>query len=111
MLSTQETGLCLALTTAGSREQAEKIAHALVEQKLAACVNIVDGVRSVYRWQGKVEEAVEFLLLIKTSRANLTTVEQAVRELHTYDLPEFLVLPVEGGSAEYLEWVLKSMRA
>ena len=78
----------LVLTTAGSEEEARKIAHALVERKLAACVNIVPQIESVYRWQGKVESAREWLLLIKTTSEKFSVVRDAIRELHSYDLPE-----------------------
>ncbi|HEX6906513.1 MAG TPA: divalent-cation tolerance protein CutA, partial [Terriglobales bacterium] len=92
----------LVLTTAGSREEAEKIAQALVERRLAACVNLVGPIQSVYRWQGKVESAVEHLLLIKTTAALLESVANAIRELHSYELPECIQLSIEAGSAEYL---------
>jgi periplasmic divalent cation tolerance protein len=99
----------IVLTTAGSREEAEKIAHALVEGSLAACVNIVSPIHSVYRWQGKVESATEHLLLIKTTAALFDAVAKAVRELHSYELPECIELSIEGGSAEYLEWIEQSV--
>ncbi|HJX83037.1 MAG TPA: divalent-cation tolerance protein CutA [Candidatus Angelobacter sp.] len=93
------------LTTAGSQEEARKIAHALVERKLAACVNIVPQVESVYRWQGKVENAAEWLLIIKTSAAAFERVRDVVRELHSYELPECIMLEIAGGSPEYLAWI------
>ena len=99
----------IVLTTAGSLEEAEKIAHALVERRLAACVNIVGPIHSVYRWQGKVESGDEHLLLIKTIAAQFDAVAKAIRELHSYDLPECIQLPIEGGSAEYLEWIEQSL--
>jgi periplasmic divalent cation tolerance protein len=95
----------IVLTTAGSQEEARKIAHALVERKLAACVNIVPGIESVYRWQGKVESAAEWLLLIKTEGAMFERVRDAIQELHSYDLPECIMLEIAGGSAAYLGWV------
>jgi periplasmic divalent cation tolerance protein len=98
----------LVLSSAGSREEGETIAQALVESRLAACVNIVRGITSVYRWQGKVESAEEVLLLIKTTTARLAELEAALHRLHSYDVPEFLVLPVEGGSAAYLRWIIES---
>ncbi|HYL96365.1 MAG TPA: divalent-cation tolerance protein CutA [Terriglobales bacterium] len=99
----------IVLTTTGSREEAEKIAHALVERRLAACVNIVGPIHSVYRWQGKVESAPEHLLLIKTTAAQFDAVAKAIRELHSYDLPECIELSIESGSAEYLEWIERSV--
>ena len=99
----------IVLTTAGSREEAEKIAHALVERHLAACVNIVGPIHSVYRWRGKVESANEHLLLIKTTAARFDAVATAIRELHSYDLPECIELAIESGSAEYLEWIEQSV--
>jgi periplasmic divalent cation tolerance protein len=99
----------IVLTTAGSREEAEKIAHALVERRLAACVNIVGPIQSVYRWQGKVESAPEHLLLVKTMAVQFDAVAKAIGELHSYDLPECIQLPIEGGSAEYLEWIEQSL--
>ncbi|MGE5723639.1 MAG: divalent-cation tolerance protein CutA [Acidobacteriota bacterium] len=99
----------LVLTTAGSREEAEKIAQALVERRLAACVNLVGPIQSVYRWQGKVESAVEHLLLIKTTAALFESVANAIRELHSYELPECIQLSIEAGSAEYLAWIEKSV--
>jgi|SRR5437764_9592219 len=97
------------LSTAGSREEAEKIAHALVERRLAACVNIVSPIHSVYRWQGKVETAAEHLLLVKTTAEQFGSVAKAIRELHSYDLPECIQLPIDNGSKEYLEWIEESV--
>lgn len=99
----------IVLSTTGSQEEARKIAHALVERRLAACVNIVSPVESVYRWQGKVERAQEWLLVIKTTDAAFPRVRDAISELHSYDLPECVVLAVEGGSPEYLKWVGESV--
>jgi periplasmic divalent cation tolerance protein len=99
----------IVFTTTGSREEAGKIAHALVERRLAACVNIVGPIQSVYRWQGKVDSADEHLLLIKTTAASFDAVARAIRELHSYELPECIELSIEGGSAEYLEWIEQSV--
>jgi periplasmic divalent cation tolerance protein len=99
------------LTTAGNREEAEKIANALVEGELAACVNIVGPMTSVYRWEGKVEKAEEFLLVIKTWNSTYDDVEEAIKELHSYELPECIALRVEKGSEQYLEWVENSVRS
>jgi periplasmic divalent cation tolerance protein len=98
----------IVLSTAESREEAERIARALVEQRLAACVNLIPGLTSIYRWQGAVQTADEILLLIKTTTANLTGVAAALRELHSYEVPEFLVLDAEAASSAYLSWLLES---
>ena len=99
----------LVLSTAGTKEEAHKIAHALVERRLAACVNIVPQVESVYRWQGKVESAEEFLLLIKTSAERFAEVSAALGELHSYEVPECVSVAMEDGSAEYLQWLAESV--
>lgn len=100
-----ETQARIVLTTAGSQEEAQKIAHSLVERKLAACVNIVPRIESVYRWQGKVETATEWLLLIKTTAEAFNRVRDAIKELHSYELPECVMLELTGGSEKYLEWI------
>jgi periplasmic divalent cation tolerance protein len=99
----------IVLSTCADREQAERIAHRLVEQHLAACVNILPGVQSIYRWQGAVESAGEVLLLIKTSAAHSQEVQTTIATLHSYDVPEFLVIPVSGGSEAYLTWLKASL--
>ena len=93
------------LTTAGSVDEANKIAEALVQRRLAACVNVVGPISSVYRWKDKVEHAQEWLLVIKTTAGATDPVADAIKELHSYELPECVVLPIEGGSEAYLEWV------
>ena len=102
------TNARIVLTTAGSKEDAAKIAHALVERRLAACVNIVPQIESVYRWQDKVETAQEWLLLIKTQTDLYKRVCDAVKELHSYDLPECVMLEVSAGSQQYLEWIAEN---
>ncbi len=99
----------IVLTTTGSQEEAHRIAQALVEKRLAACVNIVPGVESVYQWQGKVESAVEWLLVIKTTAAVFPRLRDELKELHSYDVPECLMLMIEDGSAAYLEWLGESV--
>ena len=99
----------IVLTTASSRDEAKRIAKALVEERLAACVNVVHGVESIYRWQRKVEEAAEVLLLIKTNVEKLEALETAIRRLHSYEVPEFLIFEVNGGSAAYLKWLDDSL--
>ena len=91
--------------TTGTEGNAVRIARELTEGKAAACVNVVPSVRSFYRWKGKVEEAAEWLLLIKTSGQNLKSVEKIVRRHHTYEVPEILVLPLRQGSKSYLQWL------
>ena len=104
------TDKVIVLTTASSEPEAKKIARALVKRKLAACVNIAPKIQSVYRWQGKVEEAEEVLLIIKTTRPKQEEVSAAIRELHSYELPECVVLAIESGSKEYLGWIDASLK-
>jgi periplasmic divalent cation tolerance protein len=100
----------LVLTTCASLEEARSIAHALVERKLAACVNIAPQIESVYRWQGEIETATEWLLVIKTTIEAFDRVREALRELHSYELPECIEIGIEDGSAAYLEWIGESVR-
>jgi len=93
------------LVTAGSAEEADRLARALVEERLVACANVIGPVRSIYRWQGAVEEAAEQLLLLKTRVELLPALEARVRALHSYDVPEMLALPLRSGSAAYLAWL------
>ncbi len=95
----------LVLVTVPSRADGERIGRALVEERLAACVNVVPGLRSVYRWQGAVEAADEALLLIKTTAAAVEALAARVRSLHPYTLPEVIALPVAAGLTAYLAWV------
>jgi periplasmic divalent cation tolerance protein len=99
----------IALTTVSSIEEGRRLARLLVERRLAACVNLIPGLTSIYRWQGAVEEAAEILLVMKTSAEQLPALEAAVRELHSYEVPEFVALNVESGSQPYLEWLLGSV--
>jgi periplasmic divalent cation tolerance protein len=99
----------IVLTTVGSHEEARKIAEALVEGHLAACVNIVSSVESVYHWQGKLERAQEWLLIIKTTESAFIKVREAISELHSYDLPECVLLSIEDGNPAYLEWIRNSV--
>ncbi|HZD32995.1 MAG TPA: divalent-cation tolerance protein CutA [Candidatus Angelobacter sp.] len=96
----------IVLTTVGVQEKAEWLARTLVERRLAACVNIVGPIRSIYRWKGEVENEQEYLLLIKTAAERSAEVAAAFAELHPYELPERIELDPEGGSAEYLSWVV-----
>ena len=95
----------IVITSAPDRDVALKIARALIERKLAACVNILAECTSVYRWQGKLETATEVPLLIKTRAAIYPELEAAIKSLHPYELPEIVAVPIERGSPEYLEWV------
>jgi periplasmic divalent cation tolerance protein len=99
----------LVLSTAGSEEVALRIARALVEGRLAACVNVLPGSRSVYRWAGRLAEEREWLLLVKTAEDLLASVRQTIRQLHDYELPEVLVLPIGGGDEAYLAWLEQSL--
>ena len=99
----------LVLTTAGSQQEAHRIAHELVERRLAACVNIVAPVQSIYRWQGKVESSEEWLLLIKTTTGMFSALSQAIHELHSYDVPECIAMSIEEGSENYLNWIGESV--
>lgn len=103
------TDKVLVLTTAGNESEARKIASELVERQLAACVNILPRIQSVYRWEGKIETAEEFMLIIKTKKTRSADVQAAIRELHSYDLPECIVISMEAGSAEYLKWIEESV--
>ena len=100
----------LVLTTCGSQPEARRIAHALVDRQLAACVNIVPQIASVYRWQGKIETAEESLLVIKTTAAAFERLRVALGELHSYQVPECIEIGIEDGSAAYLEWIGESVR-
>ena len=93
------------LSTADSMETASKIARALVEGKEAACVNIVPGIRSIYRWDGKVCDDSELLLIIKTTEARFEAVRRRIRTLHPYQLPESIAIPIIAGDKEYLAWL------
>ena len=96
---------CLVLTTAPDRAVAERIAQALCEERLAACVNLLSGVHSIYRWEGKIERAEEVQLIIKTSEARFAAVAARMRELHPYQVPELLKLRVDAGADAYLAWI------
>lgn len=99
-----------AITTTDSRATARRIARALVDRRLAACVQIVGPIESTYRWQGKVATAREWLCLIKTTYARYRQVAAAVEALHPYDTPEIIALPIAAGSRRYLDWLAASVR-
>ena len=93
------------LTTAATPEEAARLGRALVEERLAACATVIPGAQSIYRWEGEVETTAECVLLLKTGPEQVSALETRLRALHSYQTPEFLVLRVEGGSADYLEWM------
>lgn len=100
----------LLLSTATSREEANTLASELVSRRLAACVNILGPVSSIYRWQGEVEHSEEFLLLIKSSEAQVSQIQEAIRELHSYKVPELISFTIESGLESYLAWIAAAVR-
>jgi periplasmic divalent cation tolerance protein len=103
------TDTIVILVTAGSEAEAETIARALVEERLAACVNILSPIRSIYRWQGKVVDDREWLLVIKTQTERFAAVEAKVKALHSYQVPEVIALPIVAGAEGYLHWLRESV--
>jgi periplasmic divalent cation tolerance protein len=103
------TDKVIVLSTCSSREEADRIARGLVEERLAACVNIVSGVSSVYRWQGAVQEDAEVLLIIKSRRDLLARLNERLAAMHTYEVPEAIAIPVVDGSEAYLDWLEREL--
>ena len=99
----------IVLTTLPIDSDAERFASQLVEEKLAACVSVLPAMRSIYRWKGAVERADERQLLLKTSSTRLAALEAAIRARHPYEVPEFVVIPITGGSADYLSWLAENL--
>jgi periplasmic divalent cation tolerance protein len=100
----------IVLVTCGNLAEGRKISKAVVEKRLAACVNVISGpVESVYKWKGKVENAMEILLVIKTTARRLKDLEKEIAKLHSYEVPEFLVIGIAGGSKEYLGWLTENV--
>lgn len=99
------------LITAPDADTAASLARALIDEQLAACVNVVPGVRSFYRWEGRVEDDAEVLLIVKTSADRTAALADRVKALHPYDVPEVVALDVAEGSADYLDWVRAESRA
>lgn len=100
----------LILTTFPEDQDAEALAKALIDERLAACVNILPEMRSVYTWQGKTESAAERQLVIKTARSRVDALEARLKQLHPYDVPEFILIEIAGGSCDYLSWLSDSTR-
>lgn len=98
-------GFIVVFVTVGSAAEGDRLAHALVEERLAACVNRIARVQSVYRWEGKIEQGQEELLIIKTRNELFAALEKRVRELHSYSVPEVIALPIIDGSENYLRWL------
>ena len=99
------SGPIVVLVTCGSEEEALKIANALIDDHLAACVNLVAPIRSIYRWEGKIWDEKEWLLIIKTQRHRFEALENKVKSLHSYSVPEIISLPITDGSSAYLNWI------
>lgn len=97
--------------TCPDQATAERIAETLVDERLAACVNLVPGLTSIYRWQGQLQRDAEWLLIIKTRRTVYSLLEARLRELHPYEVPEIIALPIQAGSADYLDWIVDSTGA
>ena len=104
------TGRIVVLSTVGTAEDAERIARALVERGLAACVNVLPAVTSIYRWKGKLEKDQERLLVIKTRAERFAALRQAIVSLHPYEVPEVVALPIADGHPPYLEWLDASVK-
>ena len=91
--------------TTASKSEAEKIAHGILKRKIAACVNIVDNVKSLFWWESKIDSAKEVLLMVKSKRSKLNKIIKFVKSVHSYDVPEIIALPIIGGFKPYLEWI------
>jgi len=104
-------GACVMFVMAGTGKEAERISRALIEERLAACANIIGPVRSIYRWRGKVEDAREYLIMIKTRSSLTSRIERAVRKLHSYEVPEIIALKIASGSTPYLDWIAQNTHA
>jgi periplasmic divalent cation tolerance protein len=105
---TDDSRVVVVLVTAPSADEAARIGRTLVDERLAACVNVVGPIRSIYRWQDKVEDDAEHLMLVKIRRSDFDQLAARVRALHPYDVPEVVALEVSAGSPRYLEWLLES---
>jgi periplasmic divalent cation tolerance protein len=103
------TGKLIVFITCQSREEGEAIARAVVEERLAACVNVLPGVRSCYMWDGEMKWSAEVLLLVKTTEGKYDGLQSRVRELHSYDVPEIVAVPIVAGFDKYLQWIAESV--
>ncbi|HEX8649259.1 MAG TPA: divalent-cation tolerance protein CutA [Pyrinomonadaceae bacterium] len=110
-MADQKTDAIVVLMTAASREEAARLAEMLVGARLAACVQIMPEMESIYHWQGSVHRDPEVLLLAKTTQANFDELEREVRALHSYEMPEVIALPVTAVSAPYLEWLTSTVKS
>jgi periplasmic divalent cation tolerance protein len=108
MSENSNADLVIAFSTAGSPEEARRIATALVDEQLAACVNITDPIHSIYRWQGTTESAAESLMIIKTRASLLPAIELRLHDLHSYEVPELVAVPIAKGAQSYLDWLRAS---
>jgi len=109
-MSESTISIRIVLTTTANPDEAVRLGRTLVEERLAACATLIPAVQSIYRWQGEVESASETLLLLKTGAEQLAALEARLHQLHSYQTPEFLVLPVEAASQPYLDWLQASLR-
>jgi periplasmic divalent cation tolerance protein len=105
------SNVLVVLSTFGSPEEARRVCRQLVEERLAACANLVPAVESIYRWQGAIESTTETLAILKTTADGFAKLEARLRELHSYEVPEIISLPVHGGSEAYLRWVGENVGA
>lgn len=102
-------GFLVVFCTCGNEEEALRLANALVERRLAACANILPPVQSIYRWKGEVQSAAEYLLLIKTTEERFDALRDAIIEMHSYETPEVIGVPVADGAEKYLAWLRESV--
>ena len=108
MIMFNDKDYCLILTNVSSREEGEEIASALVEDRLVACVNISSPVTSLYHWQGEINKDEELMLFMKTKKNLYKKVEERIKRLHSYELPEVIAVPIESGSKEYFSWITEN---
>ena len=104
------TECCIVYMTAGSADEAGRIGEALIEERLAACVNIIDGMKSIYRWQGSIERASETVLIAKTEKGYVPALTERVKSMHSYDCPCVVALAVDDGNVDFLSWIGAQLR-
>lgn len=107
----QESQFILILSTAGTADEAGKIAEKLVQDRLVACVNILPGIQSIYRWKDEVQKEQEVLMIMKTTQQRFDEVQRAIRSMHSYEVPEIISFPLEHGSHDYLKWIENTVRS